>query len=186
MEFTGIKKLLEGRFITRYNVSYRTADGGEKVYEMISRDKNLQSFEDLNNPKTDAVVIIMTSPDGNRILLNREFRLAAGRWVYNFPAGLIDEGENVREAAARELREETGLTLLRIDDILENSYSAIGFSNEKNTCVFGAADGTFSKSTSPEEEIEAGWYTKEEVRKLLREGFFAARTQAYLYLWSKE
>ena len=37
-----------------------------------------------------------------------------------------------------------------------------------------------------EEEIEAGWYTKEEVRELLKTAKFAARTQAYCYAWSRE
>ena len=71
------------------------------------------------------------------------------QWIYNFPAGLIDPGESVEESARRELWEETGLRLVRIDDILDNSYRAVGFSNERNVCVFGVAEGTFRKSTSP-------------------------------------
>ena len=37
-----------------------------------------------------------------------------------------------------------------------------------------------------EEEIEAAWYDRAQVRELLEKGAFAARTQAYLYMWSKE
>ena len=44
---------------------------------------------------------------GERILLNYEYRLAVGEWVYNYPAGLIDDGETIAEAAVRELKEET-------------------------------------------------------------------------------
>lgn len=111
--------------------------------------------------------------------------MATGSFVYNFPAGLIDPGESPDEAAKRELWEETGLTLLSVRDHLTNSYSAIGFSNEKNICVLGTAGGTFTPSTSTEEEIEADWYTKEQVRNLIRAGApFAARTQAYCYLWA--
>ena len=40
-------------------------------------------------------------------------------------------------------------------------------------------------SDSAFEEIEAAWYTKSEVRELLKSVRFAARTQAYLYMWSK-
>ena len=120
------------------------------------------------------------------MLLNKEFRLALGDWVINFPAGLIDAGETPEESAKRELKEETGLDLVEITDILPLSYSAIGFSNESNVCVLGIAEGTFQESTSDVEEIEAGWYTKEEVRQLMQNETFAARTQAYCYLWSKE
>ena len=118
-------------------------------------------------------------------MLNREFRLAAGEFVYNFPAGLIEPGEDPAEAAGRELWEETGLTLHHIDDWMYESYSAVGFSNEKNVCAVGTAGGTFAPSTSTEEEIEAGWYTKSETAELLKKYRFAARTQAYCYLWSK-
>lgn len=89
------------------------------------------------------------------------------------------------ESARRELKEETGLDLLTVNDILPLSYSAIGFANETNLCIVGVADGTFSKSSSTVEEIKAGWYTKDEVKKLLKTELFAARTQSYCYLWSK-
>ena len=142
MEFKSLKKIHDGHFIHRYDITYE-------------------------------------------ILLNKEFRLALGDWVYNFPAGLIDEGEEPIESARRELKEETGLDLLTVNDILPLSYSAIGFANETNLCIVGVADGTFSKSSSTVEEIKAGWYTKDEVKKLLKTELFAARTQSYCYLWSK-
>ena len=107
------------------------------------------------------------------------------RKIDNFPAGLIDEGETAEVAAKRELKEETGLNLIRIDDKLYDSYSAIGFSNETNQVVIGKAEGTFSKSTSTMEEITASWYTKEEVKELLKNCRFAARTQAFCYMWAK-
>lgn len=184
MEFLGIEKREEGRFITRYNVSYKTLDGNVKNYEMISRSPNIDSFEKLHGKAADAVVIIATDETGEKILINKEFRLAPGEWVYNFPAGLIDPGEVPEQSAARELMEETGLELYQIDDIINTSYSAVGFSNETNMCVVGKARGEFKPSTSAVEEIEAGWYTKEEVRELIKTSKFAARTQAYCYVWS--
>ena len=55
-----------------------------------------------------------------------------------------------------------------------------------NLSVIGKARGEFRQSTSNVEEIEAGWYTKEEVRNLLKTERFAARTQAYCYLWANK
>ena len=104
MEFNGIKKVHEGKFITRYDVSYTTAAGHEKVYEMISRNKDMRTLEDLNNPKIDAVVMAIYNERHEKILINKEFRLAGGCHVYNFPAGLIDPGETPEEAARRELK----------------------------------------------------------------------------------
>ena len=184
MEYQGIRKVHEGKFITRYDVDYVTAEGNPKTYEIISRNRNIQTLNDLQNRKPNAVVMILTDESGELILVNREYRMAMAQWIYNFPAGLIDPGESAEESAKRELWEETGLRLMRIDDVLDNSYSAVGFSNERNVCVFGVAEGEFHKSTSDAEEITPGWYTKEEIKQLLRTEPFAARTQAYCYAWA--
>lgn len=185
MTFKEIRKVLDGAFIHRYDIVYETRDNKEKIYEMISRKKELRNLGQIRNCPPDAVVLIIHDSSGERILLNKEFRLAVGDWVYNFPAGLIEKGETPEAAAARELREETGLTLDSIEDVMHESYSAIGFSDEKNICIVGKAGGTFQESDSAVEEIEAGWFTKEEVKSLLKTGMFAARTQSYCYLWSK-
>ena len=112
--------------------------------------------------------------------------MAVGGFAINFPAGLIDEGETPEEAAARELWEETGLKLTSIDEVLPMSFSGVGLTNERSSCVIGTAEGEFAPSTSDEEEIEARWYTREEVRELLKQTNFAARTQAYCYWWVRE
>ena len=186
MEFKGIKKVHEGKYIHRYDVAYETADGQEIIYETVSHNRDMTTFEELNNMKSEAVVMILTDETGDRLLLNREYRLAMGKWVYNFPAGLIDPGEDAVTAGRRELLEETGLELLEISDVLDRSYTCVGFSNEMCICIFGTARGEFSKSVSSREEIEPGWYTRQEVKDLLGRECFAARTQAFCYLWARE
>ena len=47
MEFKGLKKVNEGRFITRYDLDYETVDGKPKTYEMISRRSDLVGLKDL-------------------------------------------------------------------------------------------------------------------------------------------
>ncbi len=185
MKFQKIEKRDSGKFITRYDITYQTKEKRKKIYEMISRNPNILSYEELHGDRPDAVVIVVTDDEGEKILLNKEFRLAPGTWVYNFPAGLIDEGETPEEAAKRELWEETGLDLYAVDDVLGTSYSAVGFSNEMNICVIGRAQGEIHFSTSDVEEIEAGWFTKAEISEMLKTERFAGRTQAYCYMWSR-
>lgn len=184
MKYCGIKKVNEGAFITRYNIEYKTETGRSKIYEIVSRNKNLKTLEDLQNKTPDAVVMIMTDANNSHILLNKEYRMAVGKWVYNFPAGLIDLNERPEEAASRELKEETGLTVTSITNVLPPSYSAVGISNERTSVVFGIAEGEFAESDSDVEEIIPGWYTKDEVMQLICSEDFSARTQAYCYSWA--
>ena len=187
MKFKGITKAFSGRFIHFYKAEYETEKGNTKVYEMVSRDGNITGLENgIKNDRCDAVILIITSVDGKKILLNKEFRMAVGDFAYNFPAGLIDPGESLEEAARRELWEETGLKLETIEEVLPISFSAVGITNEKSRCIIGTASGEFAPSTSDEEEIEADWYDKEQVKELLKGSSFAARTQAYCWWWAKQ
>ena len=185
MQYKNIRRVHSGRYITTYHIAYETQNGHAKIYEMISRQPDMQTFDDLCHHAPEAVVLILHDAAGERLLLNHEYRPATGEWVYNFPAGLMEEGEEAEAAAKRELREETGLHLERIDEIWKESYSAVGFSNEKCVVVVGTAGGTIQPSDSETEEIEAGWFTRAEVRELLSRAMFAARTQAYCALWSR-
>lgn len=184
MKFLGLEKVHQGRFITRYDVKYETEDGAIKNYEMVSRNPNMTTKEDLESHKSEAVVLIIHDKENSKILLNKEYRMAVGAVAVNFPAGLIDPGESIEVAAKRELWEETGLTLTEIKDILPMSYSGVGLTNERSNVIIGVAEGEFAPSTSAEEEIEAKWYTKAELKELLKEESFAARTQGYCYLWA--
>ena len=42
MKFQGIRKVCEGKFITRYDVDYVTAQGNPKTYEIISRNRDIR------------------------------------------------------------------------------------------------------------------------------------------------
>ena len=117
MKFRKLQKIHQGEYLTRYNLHYETKSGQPKQYEMISRRSDLQNEEDLCNSQPDAVVMIIHNPDGDKLLLNHEFRMAVGEWVYNFPAGLIDKGESVEVSAARELREETGIKAEELTEV---------------------------------------------------------------------
>ena len=50
----------------------------------------------------------MPVDEKNRILLVRQYRLPARQYLWELPAGRVDPGETVLQAARRELAEETG------------------------------------------------------------------------------
>ena len=98
-------------------------------------------FED---PKLAVAVLI--ERDGGVLMGRRSPNSAApGKW--SFPAGFVDRGERVEDAAVREVREETGLTV-RLDALL-GLYSATG-----QTVVLVAYVGTaLSGTLSPADDL---------------------------------
>ena len=112
--------------------------------------------------------------------------MAVNEKVYNMPAGLIEQGESIEDAARRELKEETGLDLITIVDILNPAYSSVGISNEKTVCIFCTAEGEIGGNPEPDEEIECNWYSKKDIIRLINDNSvkMAARTQMLCYMWS--
>ena len=70
-----VEKKCEGKFITRYDITYETVDHQKKIYEMISRNGDITDFEGLHGKMADAVVIIATDETGEKILIDKEFVL---------------------------------------------------------------------------------------------------------------
>ncbi len=184
MEFKGVNKLYESNYLTRYNLEYETVDHKTKHYEMVSRDNKLKTLEDLQWWHSKTVVVIGISEDSERILLVREYRMAVGDWIYNFPSGMIDKGELPTQAATRELKEETGLDLVRRVVRLRSSYNAPGLTNETSSVVVAVVSGEIRQSDSTFEEIEAAWYTKEQVKYLLKNCKMSARVQVFCFAWA--
>ncbi len=74
-----------------------------------------------------AVVVAVT--DENKIILVRQFRYPFQEWVFELPAGKLDENEDPQICATRELTEETGYSAAKISK-LGHIYTTPGFCNE--------------------------------------------------------
>ncbi|MDR0852250.1 MAG: NUDIX hydrolase [Clostridiales Family XIII bacterium] len=74
-------------------------------------------------------VVIVGITDEGKIPLVRQYRKAAEKAVLEIPAGKLEPGEDPREAALREMKEETGYTAGNIRK-LTAGYSSIGYSTE--------------------------------------------------------
>jgi len=87
---------------------------------------------------TGSVVVLATMEDRREtlVLLERQYRHAAKSYLWELPAGRIDEGERALAAAKRELLEETGYTARHWKKILK-FYASPGFVAEPMT-VFWA------------------------------------------------
>ena len=105
-------------------------------------DGNLVTREVVRHP--GSVGIVPRQADG-RIVLVRQFRYVTGRELWEIPAGTLDKtGEEVPDAARRELGEEAGLQAARWT-VLGSAYLAPGYCSERMT-FFLAEDLTATEA----------------------------------------
>jgi len=113
--------------------------------------------------------VVVPIDDQGRILLVRQFRLPAEKYLWEIPAGKIDEGENAFQAAQRELGEETGLSAKSWKELL-SFYPSPGYVAEKMT-LFLATDLTQGKPHNMDDErIDTRWFTPAEVSEGIAKG----------------
>ncbi len=181
MELTKFEKVRDGKYMKNYELTYRNKAGREKKYEMVSR-RELAGIEDVGG-KPSGVSIVATY--GDRMLLLHEFRMGVNRTIYNLCAGMLEPGESIEECVARELYEETGLKVKKIKKILPPSFAAVAISDTTTYIAFVEAEGDFEDHTSENEQIEARFYTKEEIKRLLETESFSSRAQMAAYFFAE-
>ena len=112
-----ITQKTDNRFVNLYDLDVTHKNGEASHYYVASRarsEKELKIRTGENHP--DGVIIYsIYGPDKDKVVLIRQYRYPIGGYVYEFPAGLVERGENYREAAIREMHEETGLTFTPIE-----------------------------------------------------------------------
>jgi len=112
-----------------------------------------------------------TGPDGKplpepHILLERQYRHATGKYLWEIPAGRLEAGESPLGAAKRELAEETGFRARRWSK-LTSYYASPGFLAEKMN-MFLAEDLTAGPTNLDEDEIiEWKFFPLSEILRLM-------------------
>lgn len=102
------------------------------VDEVRFPDGSTGTIEMFRHPGAAAVVPFLSDPAGDdpQLLLIRQYRYAAGGYVWEIPAGRLDPGEDPAVCAARELQEETGCTAERVER-LTTIFTTPGFCDER-------------------------------------------------------
>lgn len=174
-KITGITKKTENPFVNLYELDRESKTGKKGKYYVASRaksEKDLKLVTGKNSP--DGVVIYsLYGEKQDKVILIRQYRYSLNDFVYEFPAGLVEDGEPYKEAAIREMKEETGVefTPLTVNSAYEKpAFTTVGLTDESCAIVFGTSTGEISKEFQEDtEEIEVVLADREEVRRILKE-----------------
>lgn len=170
-----IEQVTNNRFLNMYHLDTTNKKGGKGKYFVASRAKTIDQMKIRTRKNTPDGVIIYSlyGTKLDRVVLIRQYRYAIDDYIYEFPAGLVEDGEDFHEGAVREMKEETGLDLhpLTVDEVFEKPYfTTIGMTDESCATVYGTVTGEISKDGQEDsEEIEVVIADRDEVRRILKE-----------------
>ena len=148
----------------------------KKVYS-LHNNKTITREKIVKNGGKDSVIIVATDSNGNYILT---FQTRINdKIIAEFPSGYIEDGEDVIEAAKRELKGETGYVSDNVT-ILDNSYYSVGIDN--SICyVVRIKNSIKAFNVNPNENLTYGIFTEEELKYLLNNNIMCGTINKLAY-----
>ena len=169
-----IQQKTHNRFLNYYELEAVHRDGSVSPYYMTSRAKDASQLKAVTRQnRPDGVILYgVYGEEKDRVVLIRQYRYPLGDYVYEFPAGLVEEGEEMGAAGVREMYEETGLTFTPVDAGCYSRpfFTTVGMTDESCGMVFGYCSGTpTSIHEEASEEIQVILADRGEAKRILRE-----------------
>lgn len=184
-EILEFEKLTDFKWINLFRIKSRNRKGHVTDWILASRKKDPE-----NDKSVDAVVIvpIIDTVEGKKLVVIKEYRVAIRDFEYGFPAGLIEEKETLESTIGKELKEETGLDLIKMKAASNPIYSSPGLSDESCVVVFVEVDGKISTAHQEyAEDIEVLVMGVDEITQMLGDPSkkIGAKAWGIFYYYSK-
>ena len=168
------KKQTNNRFLNMYELEVTHRDGKTSPYYMASRVDEPEKIKAVTKVNTPNGVIMygVYGENKDKVVLVRQYRYPIGGYVYEFPAGLVEPGEELVDAGVREMFEETGLTLTPVDAgcYTKPFFTTVGMTDESCGTVFGYCSGEPTNThQESSEDIQVVIADRDECRRILKE-----------------
>mgnify|MGYP001036141636 CR=1 FL=1 len=171
----GIKKQTENKFLNLYELEAERRNHKTYPYYMASRSSNPETLKINTHENTPDGVIIygVHGVNKDKVVLVKQYRYPIDDYIYEFPAGLVEPNEKIKDAAVREFYEETGLTLSPIevlDGYSKPFFTTIGMTDESCGTIYGYCDGVPTNiHQESSEDIQIVLADREECKRILKE-----------------
>ena len=169
-----VKKQTNNRFLNMYELEVAHRDGKIAPYYMASRIDDPQKVKAVTKENIPNGVIMygIYGEQKDKVVLVRQYRYPIGGYVYEFPAGLVEAGEELVDAGVREMYEETGLVFTPVEagSYTKPFFTTVGMTDESCGTVFGYCSGDPTNTNQESsEDIQVIIADREECRRILRE-----------------
>lgn len=162
------------KFLNMFELTVEDRTGNVHPYYVASRalDENGLKLRTGKNTADGVIIYAIHQGEADRIVLIKQYRYSIGGYIYELPAGLVDEGECFRETAVREMKEETGLTFIPAEChecYNEPFFTTVGMTDESCRTVYGKAYGEPSNAfLEDNEDIEVVLADREMAKEILK------------------
>ncbi len=170
----GVKKLTDNPYLNLYELEATSRDGAVFPYYVASRRRGEEGIKAVTGDnRADGVIIYgVYGQTRDKVVLIRQYRYPAGDYVYEFPAGLVEPGEDLCAAGIREMKEETGLTFTPRDGgaFSRPFFTTVGLTDESCAMLFGDCEGIPNSAGQEDtEDITVILADRAECRRILEE-----------------
>ena len=169
-----IEKKTNTPYLNFYEMEAHFRDGHVAPYYVASRAKDIDQLKAVSHRNDPDGVILygVYGENKDKVVLIRQYRFPLGGYVYEFPAGLVDPGEDLLTAATREMYEETGLhfTPVEAGSYSRPFFTTVGMTDESCGTVFGYCSGDPTNThQEASEDIQVVIADRAECRRILKE-----------------
>src|SRR6476619_3640153 len=142
-----------GRVFSVERAHVQLPDGRQSVQEIVRHSKS---------------AVLIPVPEPGHVILIRQYRYSLNTWLWELPAGSVDEGETPEEAARRECHEAIGkvpATIVRLAAV----YPTPGYCDEEMVFfrLSNLEDADEQAEVDEDEDIEAKVFELREAREMV-------------------
>ncbi len=130
------KTVYQNKWMKVYEDEIQFPDGSQGIYGFVERSPG---------------VVVMILNEKDEVFLLKQYRYPVQNWMWEFPGGAIDPGENLETAVKREVAEETGLELHSIEKIGQ-FFPISSFSTESDALFLARTNSPLTALKSSEHD----------------------------------